>query len=84
MVPGMRKCRITRHSGCFLTVVVTYSILFLFVLNEMSSRLYLLSAPASLGARPVAEATIIVVQVLSLFSGTTPGRYPGFLDDSVF
>ena len=22
MVPGMRKCRITRHSGCFLTVVV--------------------------------------------------------------
>ena len=32
MVPGMRKCRITRHSGCFLTVVVMTSchVLFLF------------------------------------------------------
>ena len=25
MVPGMRKCRITRQSGCFLIEVVTYS-----------------------------------------------------------
>ena len=25
MVPGMRKCRITRHSGCFLTVVLKFS-----------------------------------------------------------
>ena len=23
MVPGMRKCKLTPHGGCFLTVVVT-------------------------------------------------------------